>query len=153
MKRATLIVMCSVLVLGACGNVRDSRLNPRNWFSASTSEPTLGPTAQVQDFRPAVPQVASLAIERTSSGALVRASAVMPSGGWWDAELIPENNGRPVNGVLTYRFVAAAPRTPVQASSERARTITAAATISSFTLDEVTSVVVRGDQNQRSARR
>lgn len=153
MTRATLVLICSALVLGACGSVGGSRLNPLNWFGGSTSEPSLGPTSQVVDGRPLVPEVSALAIERTSSGALVRATALMPSGGWWDAELIPENNGRPVNGVLSYRFVAAAPRSPVDGSSEAARTIVAGATISTFTLEEVTSVTVQGAGNQRSVRR
>lgn len=153
MKRATLVVICSALVLGGCGAVRESRFNPMNWFGASTSEPSLGPTSTTTDGRPLVPQVTTLAIERTSSGALVRASAVMPSAGWWDAELIAENNGRPVNGVLTYRFVAAAPRAPIAGMSEAARTIVAGATISSFTLEELISVTVQGETNQRSVRR
>jgi hypothetical protein len=67
--------------------------------------------------------------------------------------LIVENNGRPVNGVLTYRFVAAAPRAPIAGTSEAARTIVAGATISSFTLEELISVTVQGETNQRSVRR
>jgi hypothetical protein len=153
MTRALIALLVLTLTLAACGGLRDSRVNPRNWFNRSSSEPTLGPTRVTTDNRPLVPQVSSMVIEQTSTGAIVRAEAVMPTAGWWDAELVPENDGRPIDGVMTYRFVAARPRQPVSVTSEPARTISAAAVLSVFDLEVMTEVVVIGAENTRRARR
>jgi hypothetical protein len=141
------------LTLAACGGFRDSRVNPRNWFSGSSSEPTLGPTGNTTDNRPLVPVVSTLVIEPTSTGAIVRAEAVMPTVGWWDAELVAVNNARPVDGVVTYRFVAARPRQPVTVSAQGPRTLTAAATLSVIQLETIREVAVVGAENTRRARR
>lgn len=153
MTRTLSALLVLTLTLAACGGFRDSRVNPRNWFSGSSSEPTLGPTADTTDNRPVVPMVSALVIEPTSSGAIVRAEAVMPSAGWWDAELIAENNARPVDGVMTYRFVAARPRRAVAVAAQGPRTLSAAATLSVIQLEQVREVVVIGAENTRRARR
>lgn len=151
MTRPILALIALSLVLAACSGVRQSRINPLNWFGTSTEESQLGPLTLETDNRSLVQSVTALSIERTSSGALVRAEAQMPTQGWWDVQLLAENQGRPVNGVLTYRFVAAAPRTPVPGG--RPQTLVAAATVSEYLLEEVTSVVVQGANNSRTARR
>lgn len=153
MTRALILLLVATLTLAACGAMRDSRVNPRNWFARSTAEPTLGPTRASVDRRPLVPNVTALTIEPTSTGALVRAEALMPDVGWWDAELLPENNGRPRDGVLTYRFVAARPRQGVPVSATAPRTLTAAAVLTIYDLELVREVVVVGRDTTRRARR
>lgn len=155
MKTPMLVLLCLTLSLAACGGMRDSRLNPRNWFDSSREEarPDLGQTSDVIDNRPLVPQVSAMTIERTSSGAIIRAEAVMPVAGYWDAELVAENFGRPQNGVLTLRFVAAAPRQPVAGVNEAARTLTAVYTLSQSQLDTTAEIVVTGETNSRRAGR
>ena len=153
MTRVLILLTLAALTLSACGGARDSRLNPMNWFSRSQAEPTLGPVRETTDRRPLVPNVASLVIERTSTGAIVRAEAVMPTAGYWDAELVAENNGRPVDGVLTYRFVAARPRQGVQVAADAPRTLVVAAPLSVFDLEVVREVVVQGAEGSRRARR
>ena len=155
MKTPVLALICAALVLAGCGNIRESRINPRNWFGESrqAERPDLGQTSDVIDNRPLVPEVSSLAVERTSSGAIIRADAVMPSVGWWDPELLAENFGRPVDGVLTLRFVAAAPREAVPAASAAARTITAVHAINQADLDTIAEIVVTGEANARRIRR
>jgi len=153
MTRALIALMVLTLTLAACGGFRDSRVNPRNWFARSTDEPTLGPTRATTDTRPLVPQVNTMVIERTSTGAIVRAEAVMPTAGWWNAALVPENHGRPVDGVMSYRFVAARPREPVSVAQAAPRTISAAAVLSVYDLEVISEVVVIGAENTRRARR
>lgn len=155
MKTPLAALLMSSLALSACGGFSDSRMNPRNWFGASSVEerPELGPTTLVDDPRPLVPQVSEMVIERTSSGAIVRASAVMPSAGWWDAELVPENYGRPSGGVLSFRFVAIPPRTPVAGQNPGARTIVAVYALTQAQLDTTADIVVIGAENTRRARR
>ena len=150
MIRALTVLMVSTLVLAACG---ESRLNPRTWFAASTAEPTLGPTQSTVDRRPLVPAITDLTIERTSTGAIVRATALMPQAGYWDAELVPENAGRPRDGVMTYRFVAARPRSGVQVAGTGPRSLTAAAVLTVFDMEVVREVVVVGAETTRRARR
>lgn len=152
MKQIVVLLACA-LVLSGCGSARESRLNPFNWFGSSREGPQLGETASVIDNRPPVEQVTALSIERTSSGALVRAEGLAPTLGWWDAQLVAENNGRPVNGVLTYRFVAAAPRTPQPVGSARGRTLTAAATVNEVMLEQTARIVVAGGTNSRTVNR
>lgn len=151
MTRPILALIALSLVLAGCSGVRQSRMNPLNWFGSSTEESQLGPMRLETDNRALVPSVTALSMERTSSGALVRAEAQMPGQGWWDAQLIAENQGRPVDGVLTYRFVAAAPRAGV--AGGRPQTLVVAAPVSEYLLEEITTVVVQGATNSRSTRR
>ena len=153
MTRSVSALLVASLVLAACGGLRDSRVNPLNWFGAGSSEPTLGPTRADNDRRQLVPQVSALTVERTSTGAIVRAEAVMPTAGYWDVALIPENHGRPRDGVMTYRFVAASPREPVSVAAAAPRTITAAAVLSVYDLEVIREIVVIGAQNTRRTRR
>lgn len=156
MKAPLTALLVATLLVTGCNTVRDSRFNPRNWFGQTEeADPRgdLGPTNTTVDHRPLVPNVGEMRIERTSSGAIIRAEAVMPTAGWWDAELVPENEGRPVDGVLTLRFVAAAPRDAVATQSVRGRTITAAYTLSNAQLDVIGSIVVTGQENSRRTRR
>lgn len=153
MSRALLALLVLTLTLAACGGVRESRMNPRNWFNRSQAEPSLGPVRDTEDRRPLVPSVSALSVERTSTGAIVRAEAVMPAAGWFDPELVAENNGRPVDGVMTYRFVAARPLEAVAVSATAPRTLVAAATISGYDLEMIREVVVMGAENTRRARR
>lgn len=156
MKQTVLMTACVLVLSGAlsgCGGVRDSRVNPLNWFGASREGPELGETRTEIDNRVPVEQITALSIERTSSGALVRVEGVAPSLGWWDAGLVAENRGRPVDGVLTFRFVAAAPRTPQPQGSARARTLVAAVPINEVILEQTARVVVAGATNSRSINR
>lgn len=155
MKAPLAALLVASLAVAGCGGFHESRLNPRNWFGHSRADarPDLGPTTDVVDNRPLVPAVSDMSIERTSSGAIVRAEAVMPSAGWWDAALLPENFGRPHNGVLTFRFVAAAPRTPVAETNPDARTIVAVFALTQAQLDTTSEIVVVGESNSRRARR
>ena len=155
MKTPLVALLVVTLGVSGCSSMRESRMNPRNWFgnSAEDAAPSLGPISDSVDNRNLVAQVSSLTIERTSSGALIRAEALTPGAGWWDAELVPDNFGRPTNGVLSFRFVASPPRNPVPGTSERARTIVAAYPMTQAQLDTVSQVVVAGQDNSRSARR
>lgn len=155
MKAPLAALLVSSLALAGCGGFSESRMNPRNWFGESRAEarPELGPTTLVNEGRPLVPQVTTMTIERTSSGAIVRAEAVMPSTGWWQPALVPENFGRPQGGVLTLRFVASPPVNPMPGPSAAVRTITAVYALTQAQLDTTAEVVVVGESNSRRVRR
>lgn len=137
--------------------MRDSRLNPLNWFGRSSAGPdTLTPKGgyAADDNRALVAQVLSMTVEQTPSGAIVTATGLPPTQGWWDAELVAENGGRPdENGVLSYRFVVAEPATTQPVSTQPSREVTAAAAISAVKLSGVREIVVLGAGNSRVSRR
>lgn len=154
MTRPLIAALALTLLLSACGTIRESRFNPFNWFGASRSAPaTLGPTGETVDNRPLVAQVTALVIERTSTGAIVRAEGLTPTQGWWDAELVPQTSLRPIDGVVVYQFRVAPPPAPMRVSTPQSRLVSVATTLNQAQLDEIREVVVVGAQNQRSTRR
>lgn len=128
-------------------------MNPFNWFGSSREEPSrLGPIAHGIDNRALVAQVTALAVERTSTGAIVRAEGLTPTQGWWDAELLPETR-HPVDGVMTYRFVVAAPREATRVSTPQSRLVSVAVPLSVAELEMISRIVVQGAENSRNVRR
>lgn len=151
------IVLAATLSLGACTTVRQSSFNPFNWFGSSRAAPT-GATApalaaKTADNRPLIAQVISMSVLPTDTGAIVRATGLAPDQGWYDAALVPENDGQPVNGTLTLRFVAKPPPAPAGVSTPPSRMITAAYRVDRFTLAALRRVTVTGAQNARSSGR
>jgi hypothetical protein len=152
----TAIILLLALTLAACGGFRDSRLNPFNWFGRSVEAPTtLEPEGgyNAGDNRALVGDVTSLTIDRTPNGAVVTAFGLPPTQGWWDAELVAENGGEPVDGVLTFRFVVSEPRRPYPAGNPRSREVSAATFLSNVRLDAINRIVVSGERNSRSSQR
>ncbi|SMX34650.1 hypothetical protein [Actibacterium lipolyticum] len=155
MKKPLLPVLSAVLLIGACSTVSESRLNPFNWFGGSTEE-TLSvsevPAAPVER-RWLVDQVVSMQIERVPGGAIVRATGLPTEQGYWEADLVAENNAKPQDGTLVFSFRAFPPPTVGPAGTQASREITAAVFLSDQSLANVRTIVVRGAQNQRSSRR
>ncbi|WP_114964714.1 hypothetical protein [Alkalilacustris brevis] len=153
MNRSTLAAMVALGLLAGCGGL--SSLNPFNWFGSS-EEVTLTPEggyALVDDNRPLVSQVTEMAVEPFPGGAIVRAVGLPPRQGWWDAELIPENDGRAVDGVLRFRFVVAAPRQPTREGTPMSREVSVGHYVSDHRLAGVRRIEVIGAQNARSSNR
>lgn len=140
------ILLAAALVLAGCG----TRANPFNWFGGSQEGPQLGETTR-EDGRPLVAEITALSVEPTSAGALVRAEGRVPSEGWYNPQLVAENSGRPIDGVLTYRLVASPPAEAQQTT--RARSVTAATTVSALTLEQVARIVVTAEGNSRRVNR
>ena len=152
MRRPLLAALTALIVLQACGGGFSSRLNPFNWFDRS------GPVAVVTvdsslpvDPRPLVDRVISLNIDSYPGGAIIRATGLPPSQGWWDAELI----ARPVdeNGVLVYDFHVFAPLNPTPAGIQQSREIAVATDLSNNQLAGISQIIVQGANDARSARR
>lgn len=139
------------LALAGCGAVRESRLNPFNWFKRSEPRETIALPAQGGDPRPLVDTVLSMAVEPIPGGAVVRARGVTPTQGWWDAELVARDLGE--DGVLVYEFRLLPPRGQTDVNTQRSREIDVAIYISDVKLANVREIVVQGATNARSARR
>jgi hypothetical protein len=154
MTRPLLAALALTMLVSGCATIRDSRFNPLGWFGGSRSAPvSLGPTAISTETRPLVAQVTALALEPTSTGAIVRAEGLSPTQGWWDGELVPQTSLRPIDGVVVYRFHIAPPTEPTRVSTPQSRAVSVAATLSRAELAEIREIVVVGAENQRSLRR
>lgn len=145
------------LAVAACDT--GINLNPLSWFNSVGSDEGLvalepeGGWEQNTDRRLVVDQVTALSIERTTAGAIVHATGLPPRLGYWDAELVAENDGVPENGVRTYMFKVATPRWATAASTPYARTIEVAAFIPNAELNGLRAIRVMGVQNSRTASR
>ncbi|GAA5068544.1 hypothetical protein KUV65_04005 [Maritalea mobilis] len=144
-----LVVLSLIVSLSACG----SRLNPMNWFGGDEEERVRvveGEEVTSSDPRPLVTEVIALSVEATTSGAIARATGVVPTQGYWQAELVPA--GRE-DGTLIFEFRAAPPDTPQPTGSPATREIIAATALGRGDLEGVRSILVIGQANRRSVTR
>ncbi|MBI1219367.1 MAG: hypothetical protein GC186_12540 [Rhodobacteraceae bacterium] len=159
MKKPLLAALVLTLALGACSGFRQSRMNPFNWFGGSKKaapvavDPATGVALAPADTRDLVAEVETLVVERRPGGAIIRATGLAPTQGWWNAALAVENDGKPVKGVLTYRFVISPPLGATPVSTPQSREVTVAIYLSDAQMDGVTQITVTGLNNARSSRR
>jgi len=151
MKTPIATLLISALLVTGCA----SKLNPFNWFKRSTEETQTQQAAlgQVIDTRRLVDQVTSLQIEKTNGGAIIHAVGLPPSQGYWDAELVADNDEEPINGVLTYQFRIEQPYEFKRASTPVSREVVVGHFVSNSKLEGVNSIRVLGARNARSSRR
>lgn len=151
-QRALLLGLAVVLGLSGCARVAESRFNPFNWFGSAETETAAAPAELATDPRPAVAQVTSLTIEPTPTGAIVRATGLPPTQGWFAAALVPETD-EPVNGEMVYVFRAVPPEAPQRVSTVQSRELSVARSLSQQDLAATRVVRVIGAQNALVARR
>ena len=175
----TAVVLCAVLA--GCGGVRDSRLNPFNWFGGSSEVPAeqtastdaTGPAANPlipqrriglfagrraaeEETNPTSPitQIVDLRVERVPGGAIIRARGIDSFANSFEAGLLPSNvDERPENGVLVYSFRRRVPEGTLPGGAEATREITVARFVSDQTLLGVRSIRVEAASNARAVRR
>ena len=153
MKKSIAILLVATMAVTGCARIRDSKLNPFNWFGRSKSEPVQVVDGVPQDPRPLVQQVTALDVARQPGGAIIHAAGLPPTQGWWQADLLPVNDGVAEDGTLTYRFVVSQPLEPRRVSTPQSREVTAAVFLSEMRLQEVSRIVVQGASNSRSVSR
>ena len=143
-----LILSLSVILgLSACGTV----LNPFNWFGNDRSEEIeVVDTDPDADIRPLVQQVVSLSIDPVTQGAIVRATGLPPTQGYWSAELIEVE--RTANEI-TYEFRVFPPLDPSPSSTQQSREVMVGIQLTNFDLNGLRRVTVIGAQNRRSVTR
>ncbi len=168
------LMLVASMTLGGCAAVRDSRVNPFNWFGNSQSEPVAA--VDPEEVNPLIPTraglferqraereryvgrpidtVSDLVVERVPGGAIVRATGVARVQGLYSVQLTPDNEDElPEDGVLTYRLEGIAPGQQVVGGSTRTRTHTAARKLTDQDLQGVRVIRVVGVQNARTTRR
>lgn len=169
MIRVVLMGTLVAFTLSGCTRISESRLNPFNWFGPSQDiavADATGDGGQVQaerrplvpegrmtvvtDARPLVASITSLSVDRTPSGAIVRATGLAPTVGYFNAQLV---NRGVTNGVLLLEFRAQAPAGFQPEGRASVRQITAAYVIDASDLAGIRSVRVQAANNARSAQR
>lgn len=147
----------AVSLLGGCGTIRDSAINPFNWFGGSEEAETgLMPSEVIQrvDRRPLIDQVTSMRIERVQGGAIVHAVGLAPTQGAWEADLVAQNRGEPSeNGALVLEFRAFPAPTGTRQGTEVSREVVAGMFVTDQTLASVREITVQGSRNARTSRR
>lgn len=153
MARRLIVIVALLSLLAGCARLAESRLNPFNWFGRSQEVETFVPVARAPDPRPLVDQVTELTIERTPGGAIVRARGLPATQGYWGGDLVAENRGVPVEGVLTYMFRIVPPETGARSSSVRSREIVVGQFLTQQDMDGVREIRVVAARNSRAVRR
>lgn len=151
MTRSLTAALIALLVLSSCGRVRDSRLNPFNWFGRSEQTETLQTVQKPTDQRPLVADVVSMNVEPYSGGAIVRATGISPTQGWWDAELVDVETDEPGHLILEFRLFP--PVAEQGVNTPRSREVTVAMTLSPARLENISRITVQGASNARTTRR
>jgi hypothetical protein len=145
------VVLGLAVALAGCGKLRQSKLNPFNWFKKSEPRETIVLPGEEEDPRPLVDTVLTMAVEPIPGGAVVRARGVTPTQGWWDAELVARDVDE--KGVLVYDFRLVPPTGQTDVSTQQSREIDVAIYISDVKLEAVREIVVQGAKNARVSRR
>ena len=145
------VVLGLAVALAGCGKLRQSKLNPFNWFKKSEPRETIVLPGEEEDPRPLVDTVLTMAVEPIPGGAVVRARGVTPTQGWWDAELVARDVDE--KGVLVYDFRLVPPTDRTDVNTQQSREIDVAIYISDVKLEAVREIVVQGAKNARVSRR
>lgn len=170
MRTTVSVLLVSTLVLSACGGLRDSRVNPFNWFGGS--EPA--PIATAANTNPLIPTrsglfnsrdretvypgqpidtVSDLVIERVPGGAIIRATGLAAVQGVHDVQLTPAvEEEAAVDGVLTYRLEGVRPANAVQ-GAPATREVVVARKVTDQTLAGARTIRVEAARNALQSRR
>ena len=173
MRKTFSAILVSTLVLTGCATVRDSRVNPFNWFGTARSEPI---TRQEASTNPLIPQrtglfsssrnkevvyagrpfdqIIDLTIEEVPGGAVVRATGRADRQGIYEVQLTPANEDEePVEGVLTYRLEGVRPDRNTAIGTVPTREVTAGRKLTDQQLRGVRIIRVEGALNAQVTRR
>lgn len=166
MRRQVIISVLALSLLGGCARVGASKLNPRNWLGPSEEValtetgqrvrilPTLAPNvgyADFQDTRTLVTSLSDVTIVKSASGGIVTAVGVVPSLGYYDAELVRIETDNPTELVLDFRLRA--PQAATAIGTPAQRRITVARSISAPDLENIRTITVRSASGARVVRR
>jgi hypothetical protein len=151
MKLPIIAVLVLATALGGCARLKESRFNPLNWFGQARQTTVTTLAIAPEDPRALVAQVTTLKVEPYPGGAIVRATGLPPTQGYWSAELVAQPLDE--QGRLVFEFRVFPPPEPVAAGTPFSRQITVAAAVSDIKLRDVGTIVVQGASNALSSGR
>ena len=147
--------------------MRDSVINPRNWFGRSKSEavssgpvnPLIPQRGGVFSRKPEaefvglpVATVSQLRVERVADGAIVHVKGVTDTQGWHDIRLIKDENASK-KGTLTFSLRGLRSPHRELIGPTQSREVVAATSLTQNDLVGVRTIRVVGAKNARSTRR
>ena len=145
-----------ILTVALCGLVAgcESNLNPVNWFGGEEAEVAIAADGTPVDVRPLVVEVTGVVLEPVPGGAILRATGLPATLGYWNAALVPvDRDLRPdENGVLAFDFQALPPPTPQPQGRSAAREIVTGQFLTTQTLRGVRVIRVQAERNARDIR-
>jgi hypothetical protein len=139
-----------ISLLAGCAGMAQSRLNPMNWFAPRAASQTEVMLQAPADTRALIETIVDVQIEKTPSGALLRATGRAATQGYWQADLVVGTADEDGNLPVEFRVIPAPPGAAV--STPRSREITAAVSLRADTLASARRITVQGGQNALSAR-
>lgn len=154
LRRPLILAVVTAVGLSGCGRLAESRVNPFNWFGndrAEQVEPLVDGLVDSPDRRPLVQDVTQLVAEPVTGGAIVRATGVPNTQGYFDAELVEVETDDP--NVLTYEFRVIPPRETKPQGTQISREIVVGQFASTQKLQGVRTIRVLGSKTARSVRR
>lgn len=174
MRSSLITTLALTVLLSGCGSVRESAINPFNWFGRSEEAPAQTETVATNplipersgllsrrraaqadvDLTTPIDQITGLTIERVPGGAIIRANGLDSYTTSYNARLRSETvDEAPENGTLIYTFRRRVPQAARPGGAEAAREITVARFVSDQTLRGVRQIRVEAGSNARSVRR
>ncbi len=170
MHKPIALLLTGTLILSSCGTLRDSRINPRNWFGSSREVAVRTPAENVNPLIPEeedkvkfnkdkskedttilLRDVTDLRVEQTSTGAIIYAAGLPTRQGAYDVHLRRREGGD--DSVLELEFRVAYPEQATQRGSEFSRTVRAAYSLSRQELNGIGLIRVIGADTARETRR
>ncbi len=144
-----------LFLVSACtsSGVSADRLNPVNWFKSNTEAEQIDETAPIvsEDSRELLPVISSLEAQPFGAGGVILiAGGVPPTFGYYDAALVPVNDGQPIEGELVFEFRAAPPVGDVEVGTEESRELTTATTLTEAELSGVGTIRVIAAANEQA---
>ncbi|SPF80132.1 hypothetical protein [Pseudoprimorskyibacter insulae] len=169
MRKTGIVLLSATLVLASCGAVRDSRINPFNWFGKSKSRAVATDTKEVNPLIPVarrglfsgpdevsegvlIDQIADLVVERRVGGAVIRARGIAPSLGISNARLVKVEEAS-TGGDLVMELRYEPLPTAILGGSDDQRSVVVAASLTANELAEFRRITVRGARNERTTTR
>ncbi len=148
------LALCCALILAGCGGLRESRLNPFNWFGRSrVVEAPVVDTTVAPDGRQLVADVTLMQVDALPGGAIIRAEGRAPTQGYWDAELVLRGgaDADPANPVYDFRVFP--PKGEAAVSTPQSREVAVALYLSDVQLARIRGITVQGANNARAVNR
>ena len=151
MKYRAAALVTLLVLLTACAAIRSAPLNPLNWFGPARAAPVAELVTARADPRALVAQVTELTVELYPGGALIRATGLPPSQGFWQAELVRVETAD--TGALVYDFRIFPPPLPRPAGTPQSREVVVAISASDIALDGIARITVQGADNALTSAR
>lgn len=165
MRASVTGLLAVTLIVAGCATVRDSRLNPFNWFGhsrevAAVAEdvnpllPSRGAFARpeaVYEGRP-IDRITDLTIEPLPGGAVLRASGFAARQGPYAVQLTPVEEAS-TDEVLVFSFDRVLPRRNTPVGPEQTRAAEVATHLTDLELEGIRVIRVVAARNARELRR